>query len=487
MQKTDSPLFQDANLVKNTKLLQQEEKLVELHNGCICCTLREDLVKALSGLAAEGKYDAIVVESTGVSDPQEVAETFTYEIDPLQAAEDLAVVEKPGGEGTSNEAAVEAVVHRALLTSGATALNDVARLDTCVTVVDCGAFRANLGSSLDIHEKFTDAEEEDQRSVAPLLMQQIEFSDVVVLNKTDLVSEAEAAEVEASIRALNREAQVLRSTRGDVPLQEVLRTGRFSIEKAANAPGWLQTMRGEPTVPETEEYNIASFVYRARTPFHPTRFSDFLSKYFMLNMNSYGDGDGDGEEADEAGAGPEEGEEARLATIEGREQVCAERTAAMKAAFGTVLRSKGFVWLAGRDEVHGEWSQAGAMGELSCGGPWACMLPADELPEAGTEDHALLLADFEGPVLQDRRQELVFIGQKVDEAALTAALDACLVTPAEARAGGRAPGPGEDEHAWKLGDWSFLEDDVPAFPPLAELLQGHDHDGDHDHHGHHHH
>ena len=470
----------DASLVKNTKLMQQEAKLVELHNGCICCTLREDLVKALTDLAAENKYDAIVVESTGVSDPQEVAETFTYEVGEEEA--------QPADEGTRGGPIDTNAVKEAL--RGAAKLNDVARLDTCVTVVDCATFRANLHTVAELQEQFKgSADEGDDRGVAPLLMSQIEFADVVVLNKADLVSEKEAATVEASVRALNPCARVLRTTRGDVPLDEVLKTGLFSMAKASNSPGWLQTMRGEPVVPETEVYNIGSFVYSARTPFHPERLYDFLMSHFMVLIQEV--------EEEEEGVCPvpsrmvdenneederpkkvarieakqdaeeerkqkeqEEEQEEQLEREE-RDAMCAERIAACKAAFGTILRSKGFFWIAGRDDVYGEWGQSGVVGELSCGGPWICKMPQDALPEEGTEDYAEMRKDFDGPEIQDRRQEIVFIGQDMKVASIKAALDSCLIKPEETRCSDTSG------HAWKFGV-DYLEDPIPPFPTLDD-------------------
>ena len=429
--------FQDADLVKETKLLQQEEKLVELHNGCICCTLREDLVKALSDLAAEGKYDAIVVESTGVSDPQEVAETFTYDLGAPPpgpgVVQELEVEDAAEARDAAAAPPPEAAMQRALRNAGGRKLNDVARLDTCVTVVDCNSFYAHLHTTLELGEKFEgSADDGDQRSVAPLMIQQMEFADVVVLNKIDLVSEAEAAKVEASVRALNRSARIVTATRGAVPLGEVLGTGRFSFQKAALAAGWLQTLRGEPTVPETEEYNIKSFIYKARTPFHPKRFSKFLAKFFVVNKSFSGPMESDGADL--------------LATVAAREIVAAERTAAMHEAVGNVLRSKGFFWIAGLDRVYGVWSQAGVVGEIAFGGLWKCVTPKAHLPPEGSEQRRRMMQDFEGPDLGDRRQELVFIGQGVDEAALTAELDACLLQHSETRGA-----KGATEHAWKLG------------------------------------
>ena len=258
----------DASMVSNTKMLQQgEAKMVELHNGCICCTLRGDLVKAVSDLAQSNSLDAIVIESTGVSVPEEVAETFTSKV-PAEAAS--------SGDPELREI-VEAL-------RGKSSLNEVARLDTCVTLVDCAAFSANMSTAAALGEQFKGSVDEgDNRSVGPLLMSQIEFADVVALSKCDLVSEEEADRVERSIRALNPGAKLVRAVRGDVPLSSVLRTGLFSPN---NAPGWVRLLADkDANVPETVEYGISSFVYRARTPFHPLKLKRFLDSIFMVTYS----------------------------------------------------------------------------------------------------------------------------------------------------------------------------------------------------------
>ncbi len=232
----------DAALVnQQVSLNRAEEKLVEMSNGCICCTLREDLLVEVQRLAGEGRFDYLVIESTGISEPLPVAETFTFEDE-----------------------------------SGAS-LSTVARLDTLVTVVDGANFLRDYREARSLQQVGESLGEEDQRNVADLLADQIEFCDVLLVSKTDLIDEDELKQVVASLRALNPEAEIVPIRQGQIDLDRVLDTGRFDFERASQAPGWLKEMRGEHT-PETEEYGIASFTYKARRPFHPKRFFEFLHR-----------------------------------------------------------------------------------------------------------------------------------------------------------------------------------------------------------------
>mmetsp|Transcript_14301 Transcript_14301/g.44690 ORF Transcript_14301/g.44690 Transcript_14301/m.44690 type:complete len:547 (-) Transcript_14301:103-1743(-) len=468
----------DASMVSNTKMLQQEEaKMVELHNGCICCTLRGDLVKAVSDLAAEGKFDAIVIESTGVSVPMEVAETFMADVPPEAAK--------------SGDPELKTII-QAL--RGKSSLNEAAPLDTCVTLVDCAAFGANMATAAELGEQFEgSADEGDNRSVGPLLMSQIEFADVIVLSKCDLISNEAADSVERAVRALNPSAKLIRAVRGNVPLSSVLRTGLFSME---NAPGWLQQLDSkEAHVPETEEYGIDSFVYKARTPFHPLKLMKFLDSHFMVRFPDLvevkeapvdefvaavkevqpADGKSAGDKATAPKEKPKKSKKpkkshpteeelartrkaAKEAELRERESDAKEKTARMRHSFGHILRSKGFVWLAGRDSQVGEWSQAGAVGQFNCGGGWMASLPPQFWPPPGSEEHGKVMKDFQGPVLQDRRQCIVFIGQKLKQDAITHALDACLLTVEDLLDKG--------EHVWKLGV-RHLPDPFPPWRPLG--------------------
>ncbi|KZF16020.1 GTP-binding protein, partial [Rhodococcus sp. EPR-134] len=225
-----------AEVEREISLSRSEEKLVEMTNGCICCTLREDLLSEISALAADGRFDYLLIESSGISEPLPVAETFTF------------------------------------IDTDGHALADVARLDTMVTVVDGHSFLRDYTAGGRVE---ADAPE-DARDIADLLVDQIEFADVILVSKADLVSHQHLVELTAVLRSLNASAAIVPMTLGRIPLDTILDTGLFSLEKAAQAPGWLQELQGEH-IPETEEYGISSVVYRERAPFHPQRLHDFLS------------------------------------------------------------------------------------------------------------------------------------------------------------------------------------------------------------------
>ncbi|MGW5919983.1 GTP-binding protein [Nocardia fluminea] len=271
----------DAALVAGQGHLDRtEEKLVELTNGCICCTLREDLIEAVARLAREGRFDQLVIESTGISEPMPVAATFDWEFE----------------DGFR--------------------LGDIARLDTMVTVVDASTFLSELVRGQALTERNLEAGEGDARSIADLLVDQVEFADVLLINKTDLVSANAAATVEATVRRLNPRAHVLRTEKGAVDLDEVLATGRYNPVVAAESDGWAEELAGGHT-PETEEYGISSFTFLADRPFHPKRLAEVL-----------------------------------------------ERLKGM-------LRSKGFCWIASRPELAAIWSQAGPNLTFEPGAWWS--------------------------------------------------------------------------------------------------------------------
>jgi G3E family GTPase len=311
-----------------------------MSNGCICCTLREDLLVEVSRLAKDGRFDYLVIESTGISEPLPVAETFTFRDE----------------EGTS--------------------LSDVAGLDTMVTVVDAVNFSVDLDDADSLQARGESLGDEDTRTVSDLLIDQVEFADVIVINKIDLVTSVERERLEHALRQLNRHAEIVYASFGQVPLDQVMGTGRFDFARAAQSPGWLAEIRGEHT-PETEEYGIGSFVYRARRPFHPARFADALKTEWP----------------------------------------------------GNVLRSKGFFWLASRPDAAGEWSQAGGVIRHGPAGIWWAAAPREHWPE-DPEKRARIEADFDGEY-GDRRQEIVFIGQHLDPDKTRGILDDCLLTDDE--------------------------------------------------------
>lgn len=345
----------DAVLVRGTPgsegdvaLNRSEERLVEMSNGCICCTLREDLLVEVSRLAREGRFDHLVIESTGISEPLPVAETFTFEDESGQS------------------------------------LSSVARLDTLVTVVDGANFLAQYHEAKSLTEAGESLGEEDERNVADLLVDQIEFCDVLLISKTDLIDDEQLGELKAVLRSLNPDAELIPMAHGQVPLEQLLDTGRFSFERAQLAPGWLKEMRGDH-VPETEEYGISSFSYHARRPFHPQKFFDLV----------HGDWFG-----------------------------------------GRLLRSKGFFWLATRPQFAGQWSQAGGIAHYGYAGMFWKAVPESRWPK-DPEYRGYIMEKWQEP-FGDMRQELVFIGQHLDAVRIRQALDECLVSEAELLAGKQA-------------------------------------------------
>jgi len=332
----------DSAIVQNeVSLNRSEEKLIEMSNGCICCTLREDLLEEVNKLAQEGRFDYLVIESTGISEPLPVAETFTF-------ADENGV-----------------------------SLSDVANLDTMVTVVDGVNFLKDYDEAQYLQDTGESLGEEDERSVADLLVDQVEFADIILISKTDLSTPADIERLTAVLKTLNTDAKIVPITQGQVNIDEVLSTGLFNFERAQQAPGWLKEMRGEH-VPETEEYGIGSFSYQARRPFHPEKFHEFLHS---------------------------------------------------TDKYGKLIRSKGYFWLATRPEFAGQWSQAGGIARYGFGGMFWKAVSKENWP---TDEE--YLASIEKQWVEpfgDMRQELVFIGQGLDRERFTQALDECLLSEAE--------------------------------------------------------
>jgi G3E family GTPase len=340
-----------ATVQQDVSLNRAEEKLVEMSNGCICCTLREDLLEEVARLASDGRFDYLLIESTGISEPLPVAETFTFRDE----------------QGRS--------------------LSDLARLDTLVTVVDGVNFLRDFHEADSLASRGETLGEEDERSISDLLIEQVEFADVILISKIDLIGQAEREELMAILRGLNTHADIQVMSMGQIALEKILDTGRFDFERAAQAPGWLKELRGEH-VPETEEYGIASSAYRARRPFHPQRFFDFIACDWVN---------------------------------------------------GRLLRSKGFFWLASKYQEAGSWSQAGGLMRHGLAGRWWRFVAKQHWPQ--DEEGLQSIMQHWRVEVGDCRQELVFIGQNIDFARLTAELDACLLTDEE-----MAGGP----EAWRL-------------------------------------
>ena len=350
----------DSAIVQNeVALSHSEEKLVEMSNGCICCTLREDLLEEVANLAQAGRFDYLVVESTGISEPLPVAETFTF-------ADENGV-----------------------------SLSDVANLDTMVTVVDAVNFLNDYDEAKYLQDTGESLGEDDERSVTDLLIEQVEFADVILVSKVDLVETSEIQRLSAILRTLNTEAKIIPITKGQVEIDEVLDTRLFSFEKAEQAAGWLKEMRGDH-IPETEEYGIGSFTYQARRPFHPEKFHDFLHT--------------------------------------------TER-------FGKLIRSKGYFWLASRPQFAGQWSQAGGIAHYGFAGMFWMAVPRENWPTDPDSLEAINQLWVEP--FGDMRQELVFIGQDLDQAGMTKALNACLLS--------------EEEMLEGKAMWMSLPDPFPAW------------------------
>ena len=332
----------DAAIVKNeVSLNRSEEKLVEMSNGCICCTLREDLLIEINKLAKEGRFDYLVIESTGISEPLPVAETFTFSDE----------------DGNS--------------------LSDVANLDTMVTVVDAVNFIKDYDEAKYLKDAGESLGEDDERSVSDLLVEQVEFADIILVSKTDLVSASDIDRLTAILKTLNTTAKIIPISNGNVEINNVLDTGLFDFEKAQQSPGWLKEMRGEH-VPETEEYGIASFSYEARRPFHPDKFFNFLH-----NTKQY----------------------------------------------GKLIRSKGYFWLATRPTFAGQWSQAGGIARYGYAGLFWKAVPKKDWPE--DEEYLESIKRLWVEPFGDMRQELVFIGQELNQKEITNKLNDCLLSEEE--------------------------------------------------------
>ncbi|MGL3607943.1 zinc metallochaperone GTPase ZigA [Rhizobium sp. G187] len=330
----------DAALVRDggANLSRTEEQLVEMTNGCICCTLRDDLLQEVRTLAADGRFDYLLIESTGIAEPLPVAATFDFRDE----------------DGRS--------------------LSDVARLDTMVTVVDAANLLKDYGSADFLADRGEAAGDGDNRTLVDLLVEQIEFADVVILNKVGSASPEELSAARTIVAALNPDARLIETDFGKVELKAVLDTGRFDFAKAETHPLWYKELYGfKDHVPETEEYGIRSFVYRENRPFDPSRFQAFIDR-----------------------------------------------------SWPGVVRAKGFFWLATRPHHVGEISQAGALVRTGRMGLWWASVPRERWPQE--QSFHEMMQPYLHPVWGDRRQEIVFIGaDPMDETAIRAELDACLL------------------------------------------------------------
>lgn len=347
----------DADLIKaGNGLSRTEEKLVEMSNGCICCTLREDLLKEVERLASEGRFDYILIESTGIGEPLPVAQTFTY---------------------MDEENGID--------------LSGITRLDTMVTVVDAYRFWHDFSSGESLLDRQQAGGEEDTREVVDLLIDQIEFCDVLILNKCDMVEETDLQNLEQVLRKLQPGAKLIRTSHGRIDPKQILNTGLFDFDKASQSAGWLQELQKEEHTPETEEYGISSFIYRRQQPFHPERLARWLEDW------------------------PVE-----------------------------VVRAKGVMWIASRNEWAISMNQAGPSIQLGPMGYWTAALPEEEKQLLLDEEPEW--ADQWHPLWGDRITEMVFIGVDMDREEIARSLDTCLLSEAE------------------IGlDWKTFMDPLPIF------------------------
>ena len=335
----------DANLVKSENTLSRtEEKLVEMSNGCICCTLREDLMVEVEKLARAQRFDYLIIESTGISEPIPVAQTFSFE------SED-----------------------------GSIDLSKFSYVDTMVTVVDSFNFMKDFSSPEYLTDRNLTNIDGDSRTIVNLLTDQIEFANVILLNKIDLITKSELSNLKDIIRKLNPEAQIISTNHSKVSLNCVINTGIFDFEKAESSAGWIKELENEHT-PETEEYGIGSFVYRRNIPFHPKKFLDFVQQKFPLN----------------------------------------------------VIRSKGLFWIASRNDQALNFSSAGGSIKADAAGVWWASMPFSErIRYASFIDNQEEIESGWEKDFGDRKIELVFIGQNLNVDAITHELDLCLLNENE--------------------------------------------------------
>ncbi|WDF70084.1 GTP-binding protein [Sphingobacterium oryzagri] len=336
----------DAQLVAREHTLSRtEERLVEMSNGCICCTLREDLMIEVERLAKEERFDYLLIESTGISEPIPVAQTFSY------------VDEQSGID-----------------------LSAFSYIDTMVTVVDCFNFFKDFGSVDTLLDRALTDDALDGRSIVNLLTDQIEFANVIVLNKTDLVADETVSLLAAAIHKLNPSAKIIRSNFGQVPAKEIIGTNAFDFDEASSSAGWLKELQGVHT-PETEEYGISSFVFRSQAPFHPARWYSYLHDQYPTS----------------------------------------------------IIRAKGLFWIASRPNMAVNFSQAGGSLRVESAGSWWCSMPFMERMqyESFHENRDLIESRWHSK-WGDRQNELVFIGQDLDKERCLQELESCLLTADEA-------------------------------------------------------
>ncbi|GMG24431.1 unnamed protein product [Ambrosiozyma monospora] len=438
-----SQLNIDAALIQNHKVTQKEEKLIQMQNGCICCTLRGDLLEELCSLATSGEFQYIVIESTGISEPMQVAETFSTEFSEMLLQSD---------DTTNTMSKEEQKTLENIVQLGG--LHKLCQLDTCVTVIDSLNFLDNFETTEFLADRYGDnGAGETERTITDLMVDQIEFSDVIILNKISTISKRQRKKIKKIIHSLNPVAKLECTDYCKVPIGKVINTGLFDFEKVSTSAGWLQSINqmtiregyGDKThatltpKPETEEYGINNFIYRSDRPFHPERLHDLIADKFVILERAGMDENeltgGNGEESDEEmkGASTDEEEEEEEEEDEEEEEVDEELVnktiikTKKESIFANVLRSKGFFWLATRHILRGEWSSAGTMMSLNGGIPWFVITGTEGFDKDAVE---LIKKDMKGKY-GDRRNEIVFLGLNLNKVKLSKALDECLLNDEE--------------------------------------------------------
>ena len=335
----------DADMIrdKGLQLSRTNERLVEMSNGCICCTLREDLLTEVETIAKTDSFDYLLIESTGISEPMPVAETFEFRTE----------------DGKS--------------------LSDYAHIDTMVTLVDCSSFESYWRSRETLQDKDVALGKDDQRSLVDLINDQIEFADVILLNKTDLVDDRTLNRIEGIVRGINIDAQVIPSKNSVIELEKVLGTNLFNLEKARQAPGWLKVLRGEE-LSELEEYGVRSTVFKSRVPFHPARILSLIQESDLMKG---------------------------------------------------IIRAKGFFWIASQPAISILLSVAGSQSKFDKAGVWWAAIPIEKRPPDSNKEFYDWLLKIWDETYGDRRTDLVFIGQDYDEKNLLEALSKAQLTKKE--------------------------------------------------------
>jgi len=424
----------DKSLIDSTDLIQTDEAMVGMQNGCICCTLQTDLVEQIIGLVQKKKFNHILIEASGVSEPHEIAPLFEVE-------------DHEDHEHAGEEDAAECEAN-----SGKPQLGEVSRIDTCVTVIDSADFYNNL-SSMKTYDncELIDLEGADCQpivgTIAELMMDQVEFANVIILNKKDLVNEGQQTDLEEKIKCLNPKAKIVKSIQAKIDLKEILNTGlyksvdEFWVTSVQQAKQDEENVKKGKRVPEacTARFDIKSFVYRARKPFHPGRLHDLVMEpFFMGSPEAVKEEVEEGEDEDEEDGDISEDE---CAMIEEQKEIlyhqhqdeANEKQKHRTETMGELLRSKGYMWMATSNDVIGMWQQAGNVLRIETENPWHCLVPEKW---EGTPSEALVLADFKKPngeewEYKDRRQEIVFIGHKMNGDVIKKLLDDCLLTDEE--------------------------------------------------------